>query len=59
MFPVARNFICFLVPLNLFPCSHEINVILLFPHILEGSKQTMLLVYVPVNSKTTMHHTRI
>ena len=62
MFPVPRNFICFTVPLHfkhLFPCSHEINVILLFPHILGGSKQTVLLVYVPVNSKTTMHHTRI
>lgn len=62
MFPVPRNFICFPVPLHfghLFPCSPEINVILLFPHILGGSKQTVLLVYVPVNSKTTMHHTRI
>ena len=45
MFPVPRNFICF-------PCSPEIIVILLFPHILEGSKQTALLVYVPANSKT-------
>ena len=62
MFPVPRNFICFPVPLHfgrLFPCSPEINVILLFPHILGGFKQTVLLVYVPVNSKTTMHHTRI
>ena len=29
------------------------------PHILGGSKPTVLLVYVPVNSKMTMHHTRI
>ena len=62
IFPVPRNFICFPVPLhfgNLFPCSPEINVILLLLHILGGSKQTVLLVYVPVNSKMTMHHTRI
>ena len=62
MFPVARNFICFPVPLrfgHLFSCSPEINVILLFPHTLGGSKQTVLLVYVLVNSKTAMHHTRI
>ena len=62
MFPVPQNFICFPVPLHfghLFPCSPEINVILLFPHILGGSKQTVLLVYVPVNSKKTMRHTRI
>ena len=64
MFPVPRNFICFPVPLHfghLFPCSPEIkfNVILLFPHILGASKQTVLLVYVPVNSKTPMHHARI
>ena len=37
----------------------EINVDLLFPHTLGGLKQTLLLVYVPVNSKTTMHRTRI
>ena len=43
MFPVPRNFICF-------PGS---------PIILGGSKQTVLLIYVPVNSKVTMHHTRI
>ena len=57
MFPVPRNFKCFPVPLyfgHLFPCSPEINVILLLPHILGGSKQTVLLVYVPANSKTTM-----
>ena len=51
MFAVPRNFICFPVPLHfghLFPCSPEINVILLFPHILRGSKQTK-----------TMHHTKI
>ena len=62
MYPMPRNFICFPVPLrfgHLFPCSPEINVIPLFRHILGGSKQTVLLVYVPVNSKTTMHHTRI
>ena len=62
MFPVSRNCICFPVPLHfghLFLCSPEINVILLFPDILGGSKQTVLLVYVRVNSKTTMHHTII
>ena len=63
MFPVLRNFICFPVPLpfgHLFPCSPKLNVILLlFTYILGGSKGTVLLVYVPVNSKTTMHHTRI
>ena len=62
MFPTAWNLICFLAPLHfghLFPCSPQINVDLLFPHTLGGSKQTVLLVYVPVNSKTTMHHTRI
>ena len=62
MFPVPRNLICFPVPLrfgHLFPCSPEVNVDLQFPDILGGSKQTVLLVYVPVNSKTTMHHTRI
>ena len=62
MFPVPQIFICFPVPLHfghLFPHSPEINVILLFPHILGGSKQTMLLVYMPVNSKTTMHHIKI
>ena len=44
-------FICFPVPLcfgNLFPCSPEINIDLLFPDTLGGSKQTVLLVYVPV-----------
>ena len=41
------------------PFSPEINVILLFLHILGGSKQTVPLFYVSVNSKTTMHHTRI
>ena len=43
MFPVPQNFICFPVPLHfghIFPCSPEINVILLFPHILGGSKQS-------------------
>ena len=62
MFPTAWNLICFPVPLHfghLFPCSPEINVDLLFPHTLGGSKQTVLFVYVPVNSKTTMHLTRI
>ena len=62
MFHTAWNLICFPVPLHfghLFPCSPEINVDLLFPHTLGGSKQTVLLVYVPVNSKMTMHHTRI
>ena len=62
MFPTAWNLICFPVPLHfghLFPCSPEVNVDRLFPHTLGGSKRTVLLVYVPVNSKTTMHHTRI
>ena len=62
MFSVPLYFICFPVALHfghLFPCSPEINVILLFPHILGGSKRTVLLVYVPVNSKKTMHHIRI
>ena len=62
MFPVPRNFICFPVPLlfgHLFPYSPEIIVDFLFTHILGGFKQTVLLVCVPVNSKTTMHHIRI
>ena len=61
MFPVPRNFICFPVLHfgHLIPCSPEINVILRYRHILGESKQTVLLVYVPVNSKTTMYHTRI
>ena len=53
MFTVPRNFICLPVPFHfghLFSCSPEINVILLFPHILGGSKQTVLLVYVPWTS---------
>ena len=62
MFPVPRNLICFTVPLHfghLFLCLPELNVDLQFPDRLGGSKQTVLLVYVPVNNKTTMHHTRI
>ena len=51
MFLVLRNLICFPVSLcfgHLLPCSPEINVDLLFPHYLGGSKQTVLLVFVPV-----------